>query len=69
MSFAESLANVLVGYCVMVLAQLIFFPVFGVSISLSGNLTLSGLFTVISIARSYSLRRLFETLYDRRRLT
>jgi len=36
------------------------FPLFGLRPSLGENLTLGGVFTVISLIRGYALRRLFE---------
>ncbi len=61
MSLVESLSNVAVGYGIAVLTQIVLFPVFGLHASLSDNLLMGGVFTVISIARSYLLRRVFET--------
>lgn len=62
MSLVESLTNVAIGYGIAVLTQIVAFPVFGLHTSLSDNLLLGGVFTMISIARSYALRRLFEAL-------
>lgn len=62
MSMIEALANVTVGYGVAVLTQIAVFPLFGLSVTLVQNLMMGGLFTVVSIARSYVLRRLFERL-------
>ena len=61
MSLMESLANVAIGYGIAVLTQVVVFPLFGLHASLSDNLLLGGVFTMISLARSYLLRRLFET--------
>ena len=62
MSMIEALANVAVGYGVAVLTQIAVFPLFGLSVTLVQNLTMGGLFTVVSIIRSYALRRVFETI-------
>jgi hypothetical protein len=43
-----------------VLTQMIVFPLFGLHASLGENLLIGGLFTCISLARSYVLRRLFN---------
>lgn len=59
-SLTESVANVIVGYWVAVASQLILFPIFGVYVTLADNLVISGWFTVISIARSYYIRRVFN---------
>jgi len=62
MSMIEALANVTVGYGVAVLTQIAVFPLFGLSVTLVQNLMMGGLFTVVSIIRSYTLRRVFETI-------
>lgn len=60
MSLVEAVANVIVGYGVAVATQIMIFPVFGLKMTLAQNLTIGAVFTVVSIARSYVLRRLFE---------
>ncbi len=60
MSLVESLTNVAVGYAVNVTAQVIVFPWFGWEIPLVSNLMIGGIFTIISIVRSFTLRRIFE---------
>lgn len=60
-SFAESVVNVAIGYLVALGAQLVVFPVVGVQASMSQNLTIGAAFTVISLARSYCVRRLFNS--------
>jgi accessory gene regulator protein AgrB len=59
-SFLESVANVAVGYGVALLSQIIIFPLFGIQVSLKDNLMIGVFFTVISIIRSYVLRRIFN---------
>ena len=65
MSLIESLTNVAVGYGVAVLTQVGVFPLFGLHTTLSQNLTMGALFTVVSIVRSFVLRRLFEAIRTR----
>lgn len=62
MSLVESLFNVAIGYIVAVATQIAVFPLFGLEVSLSDNLAIGGLFTVVSIVRSYAVRRLFEAI-------
>lgn len=62
MSLVESLANVAIGYGVAVTAQVLVFPLFGLHATLGENLAIGGIFTVVSIVRSYCLRRVFERL-------
>jgi hypothetical protein len=38
------------------------FPLFGIRVTLSANLAIGAAFTIVSIVRSYVLRRLFERL-------
>jgi len=60
MSLVESLANVAVGYGIAVLTQIAVFPFFGLHVSLADNLVMGAVFTIVSIARSFALRRVFE---------
>jgi hypothetical protein len=60
LSFVEAVTNIVVGYGLAVLTQIIVFPLFGLHASLGENLLIGGLFTCISLARSYVLRRLFN---------
>ena len=62
MSLVESIANVIVGYGVAVATQILIFPIFGLHTTLAQNLKMGAVFTVVSIARSYALRRVFERL-------
>ena len=62
MSLVESIVNVIVGYGVAVATQILIFPAFGVHITLAQNLKISAAFTVISICRSFALRRMFEVI-------
>ena len=58
-SLIESILNVTVGYLVAVTSQIIIFPYFGIDIPMADNFIIGLWFTVISIARSYTIRRLF----------
>jgi hypothetical protein len=62
MSLLEGIANVLVGYGVAVLMQVLVFPMFGLRTSLTDDLVIALVFTLVSLARSYALRRLFEAI-------
>ena len=66
MSLVEAVTNVVVGYGVAVMAQMLVFPLFGLQASLTDNLLIGAIFTAASIVRSYSLRRVFEMLRVRR---
>ena len=62
MSFVESVTNIVVGYGLAVLTQIIVFPIFGLQPTLAQNLKIGAVFTVMSIVRSYILRRVFEMI-------
>ena len=62
MSLVEAVANVIVGYGVAVVTQILIFPVFGLQTTLGQNLAMGGVFTIVSLARSFLLRRLFEAI-------
>jgi hypothetical protein len=65
MSLVEAIANVVVGYGLAVLTQILVFPIFGLQVSLSDNLAIGAAFTAVSLTRSYVLRRLFEAFRSR----
>jgi hypothetical protein len=62
MSLVEAIANVVVGYGIAVLTQLIVFPWFGLPARVGDALALGAIFTCVSIARSFAIRRLFEAV-------
>jgi len=66
MSLVEAVANVVVGYGVAVVTQILIFPVFGLHTTLVQNLKMGGIFTIMSLARSFALRRVFEAVRARR---
>ena len=59
-SMLEASLSVTIGYTVAVLAQMFLYPWFGFDVSLADNLILAGFFTIISLIRSYYIRRLFN---------
>ena len=65
-SFFESISNVLVGYGVAIASQIVIFPMYGIHIPIQQNLTMGLWFTLISIVRSYVLRRWFNGITTRR---
>lgn len=61
-SLIEAVANVLVGLGVSLVSQLVIFHLYGVELSLAQNLKIVLWFTLISIVRSYLLRRIFNRI-------
>ena len=65
MSLIEAVTNIAVGYGVAVLTQALVFPLFGLSVSLGENIGIGAVFTVVSLIRSFALRRAFNALVAR----
>lgn len=59
-SLCESLINVAIGYGINLGAQTLIFPLYGIHIPIATNIYIGLWFTLISIARSYILRRYFN---------
>lgn len=65
-SFVEAWGNVAIGFIINFTANLIFLPMFGFSsLTLEKNLCIGGVFTIISVIRSFVLRRFFNSLRTR----
>ncbi len=58
-SLAESVTNVGIGFVVALISQILVFPLFDIHVTFGDNLGIAAWFTVISIVRSYSIRRWF----------
>ncbi len=59
-SMIEALANVAIGAAVSLVSQMVVFPFYGIHIGIDKNMGITAWFTVISIVRSYCLRRWFN---------
>lgn len=60
-SFIESCTNVAIGFGFNFIANMFIMPLVGFNITVTQNLLLGFWFTVISIIRSYLVRRYFNT--------
>ena len=65
-SFAESVISTAVGMFISLITQLTVFPLYGIKIAFHQNLQILFIFTVISIARQYILRRVFNQITIKR---
>ncbi len=59
-SLIEAIINTVVGYALAVVTQIVVFPLYGIEVAVSAHLGIGVAFVVVSLARSYALRRLFE---------
>lgn len=64
-SFIEVCINTTIGYIIAIATQIIVFPFFDITVSHSQNLQIGLIFTVISIVRSYIMRRVFNYIQIR----
>jgi hypothetical protein len=61
-SFVEAWANIAVGFGINYCANLLVLPLFGLNVTPSDAFGIGVIFTVISLVRSYILRRWFNGL-------
>ncbi len=59
-SIKESITNIVVGYFISLISQLIIFPLLNITVTMADNLLISAYFTLISLIRSYVIRRYFN---------
>ncbi len=59
-SLSEAVLNTFIGFVIAFISQLVFFPIVGIDVSLSQNFILTVLFTLVSIIRTYIIRRYFN---------
>lgn len=60
MSLLESTFNIAIGYLVALMTQLVVFPLLDIEVSINQNILIGIIFTVVSLIRSYALRRFFN---------
>ena len=59
-SLVESIIQVLSGWGVAIVTQLIVYPLMGIEVSIVQNINLSLIFIVVGFIKQYYVRRLFE---------
>lgn len=62
-SLVEAWTNTIVGLMLGFACNVLFLPLFGATLPISSNFRLSLIFTVLSVIRSYALRRVFNRLH------
>lgn len=60
LSLIETLCGVAIGFVVSVSASLVIYPWFGHAFTLAQNMGITVIFTLLSIARGYAVRRFFN---------
>ena len=64
-SLFESISNVVVGFCISVGANWVVLPLFGYAVNLRDSAGIGLILTVVSVIRSYTLRRVYNWIYLR----
>ena len=59
-SFLEAVANTLIGYVINIAVQFIVYPFYGASFTISQNIQIGLIFMVVSLTRSFVIRRYFN---------
>ena len=60
-SLIESLTSTTIGIIIGIVLNLTILPIFGYPVSFSDSLRISIIFTIVSIIRSYIIRRFFNS--------
>lgn len=62
MSMVETVSNIAVGFVIALLSQLFIFHFYGVNMPIEHNVQITAWFTLVSVIRSYALRRVFNRI-------
>ena len=65
-SFIESCTNTVIGYIIAIISQMIIFPLVGIETSLKQNMLIALYFTLISIVRTFLIRRYFNNKSEKK---
>jgi CO/xanthine dehydrogenase FAD-binding subunit len=64
-SLVEATMNTAIGFVVALLSQIVVFPLVGIHVAFTTNLEIGAWFTLISVVRSYVIRRWFNARLHR----
>ena len=62
-SIIEVIANTVVGFIISVGVSVLLFPLMGIPVTFGENLGITLIFTVISLVRSFIMRRIFNKIH------
>ena len=62
-SIIEVIANTVVGFIISVGVSVFLFPLMGIPVTFGENLGITLIFTVISLVRSFVMRRIFNKIH------
>ena len=61
-SLIEAITSTLIGFIISLVVQLIIYPIMGIQVTITQNLTITSVFTIVSILRGYIVRRFFNKI-------
>jgi hypothetical protein len=61
-SLIEAITSTLIGFIVSLIVQLIIYPIMDIRVTIEQNLTITTVFTIVSIVRGYLVRRFFNKI-------
>ena len=64
-SFLEALTNVVLGFVLALVTQAAVYPMFGIATTITTDSAIAVVFTLVSLLRSYLVRRAFEAMGSR----
>ena len=64
-SFLEAVTNVALGFVLALVTQAAVYPMFGITTTITTDSTIAVIFTLVSLLRSYLVRRAFEAFASR----
>lgn len=59
-SLIETIISTIIGLLVSLVTQILVFPLYGLEVSFNQNIQITIIFTIVSIARGYLIRRFFN---------
>ena len=59
-SLTETVISTFIGLAVSLITQIVVFPLYGMQVSFNQNIQITIIFTFVSIARGYFVRRYFN---------
>ena len=61
-SLTETVMSTFIGLAVSLITQIVVFPLYGMEVSFNQNIQITIIFTFVSIARGYFVRRYFNNV-------
>jgi hypothetical protein len=66
-SLIETIVHIIAGFLTRFLVQVMLFPVLGIVLPAGENLAIAGVFTAVSLGRTYIIRRVFNFLHGKQK--